>query len=400
MVEQQKDEKSKKKKRKQRTKMKLLPQFRLHDVKLLLRKVSVRLLPSTPKQIRMIIAREPSSSPAPAPPSQAFMIEGLDKDDKYVMVEDEFEAVAKAFTRHLHHAEYSRLKKLAREQNAQTLSSIMRPVNVRTKLRPATKRMKQQQSNTKMQRAAIEGLLDEVKAAAGNTGEVESNSDSDSTGDDPWVGTSLHGLMASPNHSQKSLLSLVDIQSNTRAAAGYSRTVSKPSHQSWPIQSSQPARIRHSSQKQIVEDLGSTTEEDDDDLDGPVVRHTINSEAAIAPSSSLEDNISKRSHGKDPPVQSRSIKSSSPPRIQRKTIKPPSNTSSSYSAFSRDAERVATATIIKEVSFDDYPVPTQLRQGTSSGFKRCVMDPRSESSKEKLERKDSANLNEVPTFLL
>jgi hypothetical protein len=35
---------------------------------------------------------------------------GLDKDDRYRMVEDEFLEAAKMFTQHLHAAEYQRMK--------------------------------------------------------------------------------------------------------------------------------------------------------------------------------------------------------------------------------------------------------------------------------------------------
>ncbi|KAK4174148.1 hypothetical protein QBC36DRAFT_45912 [Triangularia setosa] len=72
--------------------------------------------------------RSPSTSPPPEPLSEELMIEGVDHDDRYRMVEDEFLAVAGEFTRHLHAAEYQRLKGLARFQNAETISAISRPV--------------------------------------------------------------------------------------------------------------------------------------------------------------------------------------------------------------------------------------------------------------------------------
>ncbi|KAL2129181.1 hypothetical protein VTI74DRAFT_8109 [Chaetomium olivicolor] len=73
-------------------------------------------------------ARSPSTSPPPEPLKEEFMIEGIDHDDRYRMVEDEFLAVAGEFTRHLHAAEYQRLRGLARSQNAETIRSISRPV--------------------------------------------------------------------------------------------------------------------------------------------------------------------------------------------------------------------------------------------------------------------------------
>ena len=324
------------------------------------------------------------------------MIEGLDNDDKYVMVEDEFETVAKAFTRHLHHAEYSRLKKLAREQNAQSINNIVRPVDARTKIRQPTQKMMRQQSNTKMQNATIKGLLDVTKAATENPMDVESDSDTEG---DPWVGTSLHGLMASPKHSQKLLSSLVDIESKTRATAGCSAAALRSSNPSWPLQSSQSASIQDSSQRRPVGDAGSTTEEEDDDnLDGPTERHAANSNTTVALASSIDENEIGRSNTRDSSGQSRSVKSSSRPPGTQRSLQPDSSTSLSNMTFSRDPDN--TTTLVREVSFDDYPVPTQLRKGSSLGFKRRMINSRTDSSEEKLNRRDSAKLNEVPTFLL
>src|ERR1700759_4337684 len=64
-----------------------------------------------PKQhVRKSHQRNPSSSPPPAPPQEEYMISGLEHDDGWVMVEDEFLTTAKLFTAHLHNADYQRLK--------------------------------------------------------------------------------------------------------------------------------------------------------------------------------------------------------------------------------------------------------------------------------------------------
>lgn len=60
--------------------------------------------------------RSPSTSPPLAPPVIELMRPGFDEDDAYMMVEDEFQAVAQSYTAHLHHAEYKRLMKLAKEK--------------------------------------------------------------------------------------------------------------------------------------------------------------------------------------------------------------------------------------------------------------------------------------------
>ena len=53
---------------------------------------------------------------------------GLEHDDRYRMVEDEFLNMAHQFTTHLHRAEYNRLKSLAKHQNADTIREIERPI--------------------------------------------------------------------------------------------------------------------------------------------------------------------------------------------------------------------------------------------------------------------------------
>ena len=65
---------------------------------------------SRPKQ------RSPPSSPPPPPPPEVGFLREDGEDDLWVMVEDELLSTAQAFTRHLHHAEYLRLKRLAAER--------------------------------------------------------------------------------------------------------------------------------------------------------------------------------------------------------------------------------------------------------------------------------------------
>ena len=84
--------------------------------------------------------REESSSPPPVDyfeqPSVEGMHEGVSKfdlrDDEWMMVEDEFLETAKLFTRHLHMAEYEKLKKIIEEKKKQ--AEIARPVVADAKL--------------------------------------------------------------------------------------------------------------------------------------------------------------------------------------------------------------------------------------------------------------------------
>ncbi|KAJ4380628.1 hypothetical protein N0V86_003987 [Didymella sp. IMI 355093] len=78
--------------------------------------------------------RAPSSSPPPlakyAPPRDESMRKGVSKfdlrDDEWMMVEDEFLETAKLFTRHLHIAEYDRLKESIEAKKKE--AEVARPV--------------------------------------------------------------------------------------------------------------------------------------------------------------------------------------------------------------------------------------------------------------------------------
>jgi len=106
------------------------------------------------------------------------MIEGVDHDDKYRMVEDEFLSVAGDFTRHLHAAEYQRLKNLARSQNAETIQNISRPVTG------------EMTDLVKRRHAALDTAARQRRGLASVLGKRPENDD--------LRATSLQGLMDSP----------------------------------------------------------------------------------------------------------------------------------------------------------------------------------------------------------
>ncbi|KAF2189572.1 hypothetical protein K469DRAFT_736879 [Zopfia rhizophila CBS 207.26] len=100
-----------------------------------------------------------SSSPPPAvseqtPPRIEFMRKGVDKfdlrDDEWMMVEDEFLQTAKLFTRHLHLAEYERLKK-----NLDTKKEIARPVVPNAKPSAEGRMRMKAQTQAKEQKKAL-----------------------------------------------------------------------------------------------------------------------------------------------------------------------------------------------------------------------------------------------------
>jgi len=209
-------------------------------------------------------ARTPSTFPPPQPPSEEEMRPGLDADDIYIMVEDEFLAVAQQFTKHLHHAEYQRLKALAKTQNQ---NAISRPVDGKTALRPETKKKLEssaRQEKLKEGIAQIPGLKKPGEQKAD-----ESDSTIEDEGPESWQGTQLQRFMTkSPRKPLSSLTGLQGVASSTRAAAGYP----KPERGSSPLGPAiSPLRTKKLPRQGFEEDNAEDEEEeDDDDLDAPV----------------------------------------------------------------------------------------------------------------------------------
>src|ERR1700712_2147887 len=151
------------------------------------------------------------------------MVDGLDGDDAWVMVEDEFLNTAKIFTQHLHHAEYQRLKKLARARSASTMSSIMRLTDGKT---PMSMQTKKKIDGTAQRR--------EIAKAIRNVGGDDSDSEADSLEEeDPWMSDPrLAGLMNTKEPSAK-LGRLTGTQSSTQPSSKL-QTVSSVRTQSGP----------------------------------------------------------------------------------------------------------------------------------------------------------------------
>ena len=154
--------------------------------------------------------RTPSTSPPPAPPDVEFMREGYNADDIHMMVEDEFLSTAKMFTQHIHHAEYVRLKKLAKSRGTGTLQAISRSTDGRT-----------EQSNALRMRLEAEETAKKIKNGVTNvSGEDESSGSEDEYMHDPQ----LAGLMTNKSQVRKDLSGVSKARSNTRAAAGFSQS--------------------------------------------------------------------------------------------------------------------------------------------------------------------------------
>ena len=191
---------------------------------------------------------------------------GLHADDIYIMVEDELHSIARQFTAHLHHAEYQRLKNLARTKSSSAIKEISRPVDSITAMRAETKRKKASEAQDARTNAVLEKLrakAERHKVVDGDEDE-ESEFDEDEGKEQPWQGTHLHKYMVkSPKKKgQMSLTGLEGVKSHTRAAKGFERRGGSPSPRKTNGWAGRLDSFRNETR--------SEEEEDDDDLDAPI----------------------------------------------------------------------------------------------------------------------------------
>ncbi|KAI0200249.1 hypothetical protein F4808DRAFT_461115 [Astrocystis sublimbata] len=190
--------------------------------------------------------RTASSSPPPEPPEEKLMIDGIDGDNRYRMVEDEFLTTARQFTAHLHAAEYKRLKTASAAESAQMFKNISRPVVGQM---------------TQLTRIKLEKKALADKQQLGTRKLLRGDSVDDSSGDDnrdgSWQSQSLHGLMESPRKRIKGVDRLPTALPVTRAAAGFHPQSSEPSSPSRPKSRPPPHTARH--QIHENQDFGDST---------------------------------------------------------------------------------------------------------------------------------------------
>lgn len=316
------------------------------------------------------------------------MKEGLDGDDIYVMVEDEFQAVAQSFTRHLHYAEYIRRTKQAQIDNATKINDLARPTDMKTAMRAETRKKKDAESLSERHKLALEkmkGPASERRPAVDS--EEEDTRIEEDEEDDPWLGTSLQGLMTKTIKSQ-SLVGLQGIQSATRAAAGFSKSsgsnIRSPS-----------TGVKH---QPHIRDDDATASGEDDDLDAEPRREPIR-----------RDFTTPR---KDPPLPStKNVAFREPSSVRserslnntpRATMEPPSRSSTGKGFQGRSSTPKTTYRPRMSLPFDEFD--------NHSDFKKEKVLPRRSSSysgrvtpkkedREDEEKRKKTRLNEVPMFL-
>jgi len=147
------------------------------------------------------------------------MIEGLDGDDVYMMVEDEFYATAQTFTAHLHRAAYKRLMREAREKKrrlpAVPETEIQIPDDAARGVRDRLARRALEDRQRSGVKALVGGLL------SSDPEDEEELEKEEGRFNDPWAGTSLAPLMKPESNERVSLKGLEKISGATRAAQGF-----------------------------------------------------------------------------------------------------------------------------------------------------------------------------------
>ncbi|KAI5310743.1 hypothetical protein KEM55_002672, partial [Ascosphaera atra] len=117
-----------------------------------------------------------------------FMIEGFENDDLFIMVEDEFLQTAQLFTRHLHQAEYDRIKGKLEEEKAAKSGEAHRGL--------AGVGERDEEKRKVLEHGLREQLL-QTRPSRGTTAR-QVDGDANDTRNDLWTGNALHSLMTRP----------------------------------------------------------------------------------------------------------------------------------------------------------------------------------------------------------
>ena len=317
------------------------------------------------------------------------MREGFRGDDIYMMVEDEFYSMARSFTQHLHHAEYKRLKQVARARKASASTKISRPTDTTTVMRAETRKRKEQEERSARLKEAVNKIGTKT---AHDDNEVKPSG----PGNGLWTGTHLQNLMTSPSKAQKSLMGLQGLASSSRASAGYAqpeRKTNKAREFDLPPRDVPRTNLGGSSDiKKLGYHTGTVTlkegeyngddDDDDNDLDTHVGRHTQWSPISNTASKNVES-------GKSVP-------------------KRPSEVGKTAEIRPGELHATEKATITKDIlaeghtaaahdTLDSFSMPTLLRsRRTAPSRRRKIPETKPGGDIPN----DNNNVDEVPIFLI
>ncbi|KAJ5670441.1 uncharacterized protein N7477_005804 [Penicillium maclennaniae] len=302
---------------------------------------------------------------------------GLDHDDAWIMVEDEFYATAQTFTQHLHYAEYIRRKKDAKAQSAAQKGAIERPTDGRTPMSKELQRKKEAEAQATRQRAGVEEVAGQ-----------DDKDDTDDDDDDTWAGTHLHGLMTSPN-KPRSLLGIHLLKSSTRAAAGFGQAIGSQIDNRQMACRSQTARLSRAAEIHHVEVDEETASGEDDDLDGHVYTATKQQRR-------LESNTPDQSSASSPPSTVRQLRHrNTTSAVEREISRPARPKTQLKTEFKSKVQMLFE-------DLDELPEPSISKSSNPEKKSRSsTATQRSEVSlgERNLESKES-RYKDVPTFLV
>ncbi|KAJ6102356.1 hypothetical protein N7486_004783 [Penicillium sp. IBT 16267x] len=320
-------------------------------------------------------SQTPPTSPGRPCPTEEFLVEGLDKDDAWVMVEDEFYAIAQTFTQHLHYAEYVRRKKEAKARNAAAIKELERPTDGQTVMPQAL----QQRKNA------------EALDARQKDDNPEEHTDED---DGAWAGTHLHGLMTSPQ-KLRSLVGAHAVKSSTRAAAGFGQA-SRPNRGTGQLRRSETVLPTPAVQLNEIVDL-ETASEEEFDIDGEV--YPIVMPSFITRQEGTPSRASRASERPTPPAKQQI--SHNPMKSTPKTPTLHKERSTPTQKSNRPATGFKSRVQMLFDDLDELPEPSQPVSYISDKKERSTPGnnaTRETSRTNKLETK--SRYNDVPTFFM
>lgn len=311
------------------------------------------------------------------------MKDGLTADDIWVMVEDEFNSTAAMFTRHIHEAEYKRLKQRAKSHNAAAIKDIEWPSDSRYPL----------SNESKVQRKSAALSATQQKT-------LEPYADSEDSDDGPWSQNPvLAEMMSQPKEVSSRLASVAGVKSSTRAALGYAKAKSHSSQldTAKTVAPTKNEAITRKPDRQTNRPLPRTDDDEDDDLDevsypatskrrneqikAPMMnRNTLKVTKKRPPDLKKENRLYHSSHGTAAKTPQRDM---SPPTSK--------NLATSDSSTSIQARPSIPDT------FDDFP----LRRVAPSSYSERMAKRKAEAAKKEQDSKrKSVSFDQIPTFLI
>ena len=305
-----------------------------------------------------------------------------------MLVEDEFQSVAQSFTRHLHHAEYVRLKKRSRVAPPPAFTKSHEGMLPEGRKRLEAKDIHERQNS------ALKGIISKANRASPDNEE-------EPQGHDPWKGTSLAGLMTE-NSTQKrtALVGLEQISSSTRAAKGFSRGEGespKKRDEKRSILEIYGGKVSTRRTTSPTPGVPAEDSEDDEveDLDAPLRVEPNLKDGRLKPSEIQEDS-SKAVHIGPSVPSTRLTALPLPPNSRSEHV----TTTKSESKASRSSSKLSASSLRRTIDcFDDFH--DEDVDDFSSRSDNGVSTIGKTRAKVRAQEKDKkSRLDDIPTFLV